>query len=511
MRTPAGIQPFYTMKIFYLFFLLPVISQAQLQLAGIFSDNMLLQRDHPVHIWGKAIPGKTVEVYFADEIKLTSVKADSTWSIHLRPQKADSDPKRLTVNSGQEQVVLQNIIIGDIWVCIGQSNMEWPMIKEMHFQEASGDYRQPALRFYNPSYPGKNIYNTVFNDSLAQLLNIEKFYSGHWEMCDSSSVKSMSAVAFYFGKSVLDNAEVPVGLINLAIGGAPLESFIGKNTLLKNKKFSSKIQNDWLENDALPAWIRERGKQNIGNVPFIPGDENGKNHAYKPGFAYAAGIAPLFELPVKGVICYQGESNAQEIERVNEYAALSKLMMDDYRKNWKQSRLPFYFVQLSSIDTAKYKGQLWPEFRNEQRKMLQLIPHSGMAVCSDIGARNDVHPTNKKAVGERLARWALNKTYQLNIMPSGPLPVSASYSKEKVVVSFEFVAKALKTSDGGLLKGFSLDGRNEVEALFDQNHIIIHTSQKPDFVYYGWKSYSEGNLVNSEGLPASTFKIKVRK
>jgi len=248
----------------------------------------------------------------------------------------------------------------------------------------------------------------------------------------------------------------------------------------------------------------------VGGFKNVPNDEYGNNHSFKPGFAYESGIASIFDLPIKGVLCYQGESNAQEMERVNEYANLSALMVSDYRKNWKQPQLPYYFVQLSSIDTLKYKGHLWPEFRNEQRKMIQLIPNSGMAVCSDIGFKNDVHPTNKKDVGERLARWALNKTYKKDIVPSGPLPLKATYVNEKVIVSFQYMAKGLKTSDGKNIRGFSTEGKHDTEASFGESGIIIPAKTKPEYIYYGWKPFSDGNLVNSENLPASTFKIKVK-
>jgi sialate O-acetylesterase len=319
----------------------------------------------------------------------------------------------------------------------------------------------------------------------------------------------MSAVAYYFGEKILHDINVPIGLINLSVGGAPLETFIDKTVLENNKQYSAKANGDWLMNDDLPVWVRERGKQNVGSLQNVPADESGKNHAFKPGFAYSAGIEPMLLMPVKGILCYQGESNAQEIERVNEYAALSKLMVDDYRKKWHIPQLPFYFVQLSSIDTLKYKGQLWPEFRNEQRKLLQLIPNSGMAVCSDIGAKDDVHPANKKDVGERLARWALNKTYGKDIIPSGPLPLSAKYANGKVVISFQYMARGLKTSDGKELKGFSIDGKNEASASIGDSGILILSEKKPEYIYYGWKSFSNGNLINSENLPASTFKIKV--
>lgn len=489
---------------------LPFSVKAQLRLNKVFTDNMLLQRDKPVHIWGSGVPGATVTLSFATETKSVKAGSDSSWSIFLIAKKANRNPQKLTVVSGEEKISLNNILIGDIWVCIGQSNMEWPLIKEMHYKDEIQNSQQTLLRFYNPPYAGKNTYNVLFTDSILSNLNVEKFYNGQWQVCDSSTFKTMSAVAYYFGKEIVKETNIPVGLIHLAIGGAPLETFISTTALENNSQFAHKLKGDWLMNNALPVWVRVRGKQNVGGLNNVSKDEYGNNHSYKPGFAYQAGIAPILNMPIKGVLCYQGESNAQEIERVNEYAALSKLMIDDYRKKWKQPKLPFYFVQLSSIDTIKYKGHLWPQFRDEQRKMLQLIPNSGMAVCSDIGAKDNVHPTNKKTVGERLARWALNKTYHKKIVSSGPLPLTAKYRKGKVIVSFQYNANGLSTTNGKPLKGFSLDGKTEVEAFFGDKTIVISTNRKPEYVYYGWTPFSNGNLVNSENFPASTYKIKVQ-
>jgi len=210
------------------------------------------------------------------------------------------------------------------------------------------------------------------------------------------------------------------------------------------------------------------------------------------------------------VLWYQGETNSQEIPRVEEYKDLLHLLIDDYRKSWKKPLLPFYWVQLSSIDTANYKSQYWPNFRDEQRKLLDEVDQGGMAVCSDIGARNDVHPRDKKTVGERLARWALNKTYKKNILPSGPLPLNARYDNGRVILSFKYTGKGLKISNGDVIKGFSTDGTNEAEAKFGDSGIIITVGSRPEFIYYGWKPFSDGNLINSENLPASTFKIKVK-
>jgi sialate O-acetylesterase len=496
--------------LFVLIFALPVNAIAQLSLAKIFSDNMVLQRDKPVHIWGKAVPGKNVSISFSKENKTVKVKPDSSWSVYLNPQKANVHPQLLIISSGNDKIVLENILIGDIWLCIGQSNMEWPMMKEMYFKEEIANCNQPRLRFYNPTYAGKNFFNAAFTDSVTQLLTKDNFYKGEWQSCDSITFKTISAVAYYFGKEVAAKTKVPIGLINLSIGGAPLESFISADVLKNSKQFSAKVNGDWLINEALPVWIRERGRQNIESAKNAPTDEYGKNHAFKAGFAYESGIQPMLPMPVKGILCYQGESNAQEMQRVNEYAALSKLMIDDYRKKWKQPQLPFYYVQLSSIDTIKYKGQLWPQFRDGQRRMLQLIPYSGMAVSSDIGFKDDVHPTNKKAVGKRLARWALNKTYRLNIIPSGPLPLNAKYENGKLLITFQYAGSRLKTSDSKPVKGFSLDGKNEVVAIAQGKTIVIAVKGKPEFIYYGWKPFSDANLINSEKLPASTFKCRVQ-
>ena len=490
--------------------LIPFFSVAQLQVAKIFSDNIVLQRDYPVTIWGKANPGKLVTVVFANEKATAIVRQDSGWTVIFHAQKANALPQSVFITSGDEKMYIKNILIGDLWLCIGQSNMEWPVMKEIHYKEEIVNSRQPLLRLYNPTYPGKNTFNVSFSDSITQNLTTEKFYKGQWQTCDSNSFKSMSAVGYYFGKQIVNEINVPVGLINLAIGGAPLESFISREALKKSKRYAEKLQGDWLTNEALPVWVRERGMQNIGGLKNVPNDEYGNNHSFKPGFAFESGMVPILNLPIKGILCYQGESNAQELEMVYEYGSLSALLVKEYRIKWKQPQLPFYFVQLSSIDTIKYKGQLWPQFRDEQRKMLSLIPYSGMAVCSDIGFKNDVHPTNKKEVGERLARWALNKTYHRNIIPSGPLPLQASYKSGKIIITFNYTGNNLLTSDGENLKGFSTDGIQDCEATIQQKTVVVAVKEKPSFIYYGWQSFTDANLVNSEKLPASTFKLTVK-
>lgn len=488
---------------------IPVVCFSQLKIAKIFSSNMVLQRDEPIHFWGKGIPEKVVYINFSGQEQKAIIKEDSSWNIYFKKQQSNDIPQSVMITSEAKQIILDNILIGDVWLCIGQSNMEFPMKNEIHVKDEIHHADQPLIRLYNPWFAGKYIGNAAFNSSVNNKINSHDFYEGQWQNCDSISFKEMSAVGYYFAKNIVVNKNIPIGIINLSIGGAPIESFISKETLSKNLQFVKKIQVNWLTNESLPVWVRARAKENIGNGIDLSSDEMGPNHAFKPGFAYAAGISPIIDMPIKGILLYQGESNAQEIDRVNEYADLQKLMIDDYRIKWKNARMPFYWVQLSSIDTLNYKSQFWPDFRNEQRKLLLSVKNAGMVVTSDVGALHNVHPTDKKTVGERLARWALNKNYKQNIIPSGPLPFKARYRKGKIIISFQYAAAYLKTADQKTVRGFSIDGLTEVEAFIKNKSVIINAGHKPSFIYYAWKPFTDANLVNSALLPASTFKMKV--
>lgn len=497
------------MKILYsiFLFLLPFAGAAQFQPAPIFSSGMVFQRDAAIPVWGKGIPGENVMVWFKGQLQQTKVGQDSTWKVWLNAKPASERPASLMLQSGQSKMEIQNILIGDVWLCLGQSNMQWPMQREMHYRAEIPNSTQPDLRFYNPAYAGEQIFGAPFPDSVLERLNRRDFYQGQWEISDSNTFRKMSAVGYYFGKSILKTIQIPIGLIDLSIGGAPIETFIPFSSLKDDPEFSAKTSGNWLTNPDLPVWVRERGLQNL------PGRNEGSQekvaHPFQPGFAYATGIEPLLPFPIKGILWYQGESNAQEWERVEEYGRLCQLMVKAYRQAWGVSDLPFYFVQLSSIDTLKYKGHLWPEFRDMQRTIPEYLPHSGMAVSSDIGALNDVHPTNKKFVGERLARQALFHTYSQKITPSGPMPVNAKYRNGVVNISFQF-GENMNTDNQGELKGFSIDGVSPATARISGKKVRVPAPQKPGFIYYGWQPYSLGNLYNGDALPASTFKIPVK-
>jgi sialate O-acetylesterase len=483
--------------------------QAQFSLDPFFSDHMIWQRDEPVTVWGKGKPGAELSLHFGPQTKTIRIGADSNWKAQFNPMPLNRKPQSLSISGAGKRVVVKDILIGDVFLCFGQSNMEWPMRNSLGFAETMLQPDYPEIRWWNPSFAGKNIYGTIFTDSVLRRLQADSFYKGRWERCDAQSLPAMSAVAFYFAQDLYRSQKIPIGLIQLAIGGAPIETFVPREVLASLASFSKKLEGSWLYNSHLPEWIKERGIQNLEKLHNVPGDNTGPNHAYKPGFAFEAGIKPLFGFPIKALLFYQGESNAQEWARLEEYNELSSLMVQSYRNGWKNEKMPFYYVQLSSIDTIRYKGQLWGHFRDQQRLLMEQLPYAGMAVSSDYGDRHDVHPRNKQEPGRRLARWALRDLYGEEICASGPLPVSATYANGMVRISFQYDCGGLQSRDEESLRGFSTDGIHETDARIVDSVVEIPISNKPAYVYYGFAPFSEGNLVNAEGLPASTFKIKV--
>ena len=292
-----------------------------------------------------------------------------------------------------------------------------------------------------------------------------------------------------------DSLQVPVGLILNAIGGSPTEAWIDRRTL--ELEFPD-ILYDWKQNDFIQGWARERAALNIRKSA-----NKQQRHPYEPCYLYESGIRPLEKFPIRGVIWYQGESNAHNMEA---HERLFHLLTKNWRENWAEE-LPFYYVQLSSIDRPS-----WPWFRDSQRRMLRSIPNSGMAVSSDHGDSLDVHPRHKREIGERLAHWAHNKTYGHEVLPSGPLYRSVKFKDGAAYITFDY-GKGMHSSDGGELRTFEIAGHDGLfvpaEAqIIDGKTVKIWSDQiqNPRFVRYGWQPFTRANLVNEAGLPASTFR-----
>jgi sialate O-acetylesterase len=346
-------------------------------------------------------------------------------------------------------------------------------------------------------------------------LTPEGFFRGTWQPCTPATAREFSAVAYYFASEVHRAVKVPVGMINLAVGGTPTEAWIRRGALADDADLRPIVTGNWLDNDTLGAWHRQRGRDNLGPAAAGP-DPAGPNHPLKPGFLWDAGIARLFPFPVRGVIWYQGETNSLDLRRVRQHDRLFPLLVADWRRQWGLGDFPFLYCPLSSVGTAGgYQSQFWPEFRDGQRRLLAAVPNAGMAVTSDLGHPTDVHPRNKQEVGRRLALWARAKAYGKRVPFSGPLARSVRRAGAALVVTFDHADGGLTTADGAAAAGFEVAGADGVfhpaAAARAPDALTLHTERVPEPVAarYGWRPYSNGNLANGAGLPASTFLLTV--
>ena len=489
---------------------------AQVVLDPMLGDDMVLQRDLPIVIRGTAKAGESVRVRLASEQVVVTAAADGRWEARLRPRAASAAALELVAAAASGEAKARNILIGDVWVCAGQSNMEWPLSKDANAPEAAKMLANPVtqIRLRNHAFPGQYGKRALTAAQLQEMVP-GKFFKGEWAVNGPKSAPPFSAVGWWFAQRVQSSARVPLGMVNWSIGGAPIETFIRPEVLAAEPAMAAKVKGDWEKNPAIDSWVQQRAREHFGKAQ-APRDAMGINHFYKPGFAWAAGPGMATWMPVKGFLWYQGESNSLNEPSAREYPAMLKAMIADWRAQWKLPEAPFLWVQLSSIDTAGYKSQQWPMFRDNQRRLLAEIPNSGMAVSSDVGAKNDVHPRDKKTVGDRLARWALHFVYgQKSIVPSGPLAASATAQGARITVKFAY-GTGLRTSDRAAVREVEVAGADgafvAATTVTIQGDALVVTSPvaAPKMVRYGWVPWSQGNLDNGEGLPASTFLVEIK-
>lgn len=471
-----------------------------LQMSELYTDNMVLQRDRPLIIKGTANRGDKVTVTIAKQKQTANVMSDGHWSVTLAPLKAGG-PYTLTVSTNKQTLQYNNVMSGEVWLCSGQSNMEFMLNQTATALVDIPKTFNSEIRLFDAKARWRT--NAVeWDTSVLDSLNHLHYYKDtEWIMCSPASSGAFSAVAYYFGKMLQDSLHVPIGLICNAIGGSPTEAWIDRCTL--EYQFPAILRN-WTENDFIQDWVRGRAALNVKKS-----SNKLQRHPYEPCYLYEAGIRPLEQFPIKGVIWYQGESNAHNRES---HEKLFKLLVDSWRKNWRDETLPFYYVQLSSLNRPS-----WPWFRDSQRRILEMISHTGMVVSSDQGDSLDVHPTNKKPVGQRLAYLALNHTYGMKgIIPSGPLFRGVEFREGAGYISFDY-AEGMHASDNKLLKTFEIAETEGVyypavaEIMGDQIKVYSKEVKNPCYVRYGWQPFTRANLVNGAGLPASTFRSDQRK
>ena len=472
-----------------------------LQMPFVFASHMVLQREKKIPFWGKANRGEKVMVTFNNTSKSVTANEDGDWQVEF-PAMKGGGPYKATIAAAGKTMVLDDILVGEVWLCAGQSNMDFPLRSAINESgEMLAAQKMTSIRFLNRA-PIAETDNRAWDSTTLDKVNKLYYFTGNWQVSDSNTAKDLSAVGYYFAQQLQQQLGVPIGIIQVAVGGATSESFIDRYTMEHHPVLVNSLYN-WRQSDFFQPWVRERTGTNLKNATNTK-----QRHPYEPSYNFESGIQPLVSFPIQGVIWYQGESNAHNVE-------LHQTLLPELVKSWRSKwgyEFPFYYVQLSSLNRPT-----WPHFRYSQLQLLKQIPSSGMAVSSDVGDSLDVHPRRKKEVGERLARLALHFTYKKEeVVPHGPMALKAVRQSGQIVVHFSHTGTQLGIGDKRVLKGFSVVDekgfQKEIEAFLQKDKVVIPINNKEKLVEvrYGWEPFTRANLVNAAGLPASTFKIKIQ-
>ena len=497
---------------------------AGVRMPTVFTDNMMLQRDRPVRVWGWADAGESVEVKLAGAVAKGKADAKGEWVVEL-PAMKSGENLELTVVGGNT-VTLKNLIVGDIWVCSGQSNMEMTLNGCVGAAEDAKGANLPTIR------------RIKFNHVISGVEEENAPTATQWQVCTPETVPGFTAVGYYFAREIVKRTGVPVGIVDANWGGTAIEPWVATAGLAGvealKPQFEAKQQAIRGYREQLPkalgaveAWVAQTRKDLASGAPVsaqpaVPGPPD----AGWSGM-YNAMIHPIVKLPIKGALWYQGESNGGEGES---YYHKMDALIGGWRKVWAQGDFPFYFVQLASFqdvtdDAAGGNG--WAKLREAQRKALT-IPNTGMAVITDtvpLAERGDIHPRNKYDVGVRLAQWALGRDYGMkDTVVSGPLFKGMEASGGKVRLSFEHTGGGLMAGKkeglavaaadaGAKLKGFAVAGADRkwvwADAVIEGETVVVSAAEvaAPVAVRYAFCSNPEGaNLYNRAGLPASPFR-----
>ncbi len=465
-----------------------------LQLPSVYSNHMVLQREQPIRIHGQANAHTTIQVEFGGQTLHAQTSRDGIWAVVFDPQPAGG-PHRLTVRSQSELIELEDILVGDVWLCSGQSNMAFPLRATIGGDSLAGmadTYPNLRLAHFRAA---KETNNEAWDEQTLRQVNELDYFSGSWTPSTPASARGFSAIAFAFGIHIQREENVPIGLIQLAVGGSGIESWIDRYTL-EHDPLLVDMLSGWRHSDFIMPWSRERVAVNLEKATLPK-----QRHPYEPAYNYEAGVSQLEGLAIKGVLWYQGESNAQNPEL---YQAMFGKLVDSWRQRWGES-LPFYYVQLSSIDRPS-----WPYFRDMQRRLQHQIPNVWMAVSSDLGDSLDVHPPYKLPIGRRLADLALQHSYHRHIRVGSPELIRIERQEGQWVLEFNN-ASSLHTSDGKPLLGFEYVTTRgiavPIQGKIKKNTVVLPILEGMDVktLRYAWRPFTRANLVNERDEPVSTF------
>ncbi len=494
------------------------------ELPTMLGNHAVLQRGEPVPVWGWGKPGEEVTVSFAGQVKRARVNEKGSWRLELDAMEASAKGRPMEVTGADGQSVkVEDVLVGEVWMASGQSNMQWALSATERAKEDIPTANDPAVR--------------MFLTDLVTAGSPQRRVGGEWNVTTPQNAGKFSAVGYYFALRLREELGVPVGIIRTAWGGKPSEAFTSRESLAMEPEGTAllqKLDSEMRRFDLaraqvnyekkVEAWQKawqankaEKDPKKRKKLPRKP--QKPKPPALSPNrpmSIYNGMIHPWVGYAMKGAIWYQGESNAG---RAKEYETIFPLLILDWRRQWKKE-LPFYFVQLANFRAPSRKpgeASSWAELQNAQRLALRL-PATGMAVINDIGDARDIHPRNKKDVGERLALWALANDYnKKGVVVSGPLYREFQVEDGRLRILFEH-AGGLRTRDGKAPGRFEIAGQDQVwhwaEAVIEGEAVVVSSPKviKPVAVRYAWASNPEGaNLVNGAGLPASLFRTDTWK
>jgi len=486
------------------------LAQAEVSLPHMISDHAVLQRGAPIHIWGNADPGETVTVHFHEQTRTATAGDLGKWSLWLMPEKAGG-PYTLTAtgSGGGSGVTVTDLLVGDVWLASGQSNMEMPM----EGWPGSAVLKNGAEEIAHATHPQMRLLRLERTTSEFPLNDV----TATWTECNPETAAKFSSVAYFFGREISEKEKVPVGLIDTTWGGTPVEAWMSlmgissEAGLMPLFRSRALFAADLADEPAKRA--KEKREHDAAVAAHQPPPEETWHPdpaSWEPAALYNGMIAPETRYTIKGVIWYQGEANSDP-ERAPLYEKEFPALIADWRRDWAEGNFPFLYVQISNFDSPK---EDWGMVRDAQRRTLA-VANTGMAVTLDIGTKDNVHPPDKESVGARLALAARATVYgERGIEYSGPLFREATIETtaprgSTMRVWFDHAESGL-TSEGAPA-GFEIAGADgkfvPATAKIDGSTVVVEAAgiTKPKFVRYGWASWTDANLFNKDKLPASTF------
>ena len=476
---------------------------AELKMSSVFGDHMVLQQKQPIHIWGWTAPDQKVSVAFASQTGVTTADKDGRFQLNMKPVAAGG-PYTLTVRA-DETKTFQDVLVGEVWLCSGQSNMQFAV-------SSSND---PDLEVLTANYPNIRLI------SVPQVGTQEpqNDFNGEWTACTPETVGSFSAAGYFFGRQLHQTLDVPIGLIDNSWGGSACEAWIRRD-LFTDKDLYGPLMDRWGKTEAtynhdvaVDAWKERVEKWKVnrkGGQPRAP--RNPLTGQHRPANLYNGVLKPILGYTIKGCIWYQGESNAS---RAYQYRSLFPLMIQSWRDEWAQGDFSFYWVQLADFkaEQSDPADSDWAELREAQTMTMSKLANTGEAVILNLGEAADIHPKNKLDVAKRLARWALAKDYGIDVVCQSPLYKSLEVKGDRILVSFDHIGGGLDTFDVTAPIGFSIAGDDQefVSAsakIVDRDTIEVWAEavSSPVAVRYAWADNPVCNVQNREGLPVTPFR-----